>query len=284
MVAPKRKPFWPVWVSHTVAEHSLRNQRMRAPFPPVMLTNTDGNAVWEATFAPFGETVSVNEDPDGDGTAVTMNIRLPGQYFDAETGLNYNWHRYYDPAVGRYVQAENLSTPESIAQPFEYVNNNPISGADRSGSDQDENCTTIWTESDPTNEWFPGKSFDGCSPSCKSWTVQTCEGWPPDIIGRSTRTWPFGRCIVQLNADVWYGRLSYPPEAGPANDGTRFCVFEHEKCHLRPGGDAGRECNPYRTQARCEEQTNGGRGGDYFTNAADRICDGEANPPSGCGF
>ena len=51
---------------------------------PVMLTNTDGNAVWEATFAPFGETVSVNEDPDGDGTAVTMNIRLPGQYFDAE--------------------------------------------------------------------------------------------------------------------------------------------------------------------------------------------------------
>jgi RHS repeat-associated protein len=35
--------------------------------------------------------------------AVSLNVRFPGQYFDAETGLQYNWHRYYEPVIGRYT-------------------------------------------------------------------------------------------------------------------------------------------------------------------------------------
>ena len=31
----------------------------------------------------------------------TLNIRLPGQYFDLETGLHDNWHRTYNPQTGR---------------------------------------------------------------------------------------------------------------------------------------------------------------------------------------
>jgi RHS repeat-associated protein len=40
--------------------------------------------------------------------AVPCNIRLPGQYHDAETGLHYNWHRYYDPNTGRYISADPI--------------------------------------------------------------------------------------------------------------------------------------------------------------------------------
>jgi RHS repeat-associated protein len=36
------------------------------------------------------------------------NVILPGQYFDAETGLSYNYFRDYDPAVGRYVQSDPI--------------------------------------------------------------------------------------------------------------------------------------------------------------------------------
>jgi RHS repeat-associated protein len=35
-------------------------------------------------------------------------LRFPGQYQDDETGLHYNNHRYYDPAVGRYLTPDPL--------------------------------------------------------------------------------------------------------------------------------------------------------------------------------
>ncbi|UJP01597.1 MAG: hypothetical protein LZF64_12425, partial [Nitrosomonas sp.] len=29
--------------------------------------------------------------------------RFPGQYFDKETNLHYNYFRYYEPETGRYI-------------------------------------------------------------------------------------------------------------------------------------------------------------------------------------
>ena len=40
------------------------------------------------------------------------NVILPGQYYDAETGRNYNYKRDYDPATGRYIE------PDPIGQRF----------------------------------------------------------------------------------------------------------------------------------------------------------------------
>jgi RHS repeat-associated protein len=50
----------------------------------------------------------VDEDPDGDGQKVTFHLRLPGQYYDAESGLHYNGHRYYDPHTGRYITSDPI--------------------------------------------------------------------------------------------------------------------------------------------------------------------------------
>jgi len=45
---------------------------------------------------PFGEARILIAD-------IESNLRFAGQYFDAETGLHYNWHRYYDPLTDRYL-------------------------------------------------------------------------------------------------------------------------------------------------------------------------------------
>jgi len=35
-------------------------------------------------------------------------LRFPGQYYDAETGLNQNWNRDYDPLTGKYVESDPI--------------------------------------------------------------------------------------------------------------------------------------------------------------------------------
>lgn len=39
---------------------------------------------------------------------VASRVRLPGQYFDTETGLNYNYFRDYEPGTGRYVEFDPI--------------------------------------------------------------------------------------------------------------------------------------------------------------------------------
>jgi RHS repeat-associated protein len=68
---------------------------------------SDNVVLWRWDSDPFGSDVA-NEDPDGDTVAFAFNLRFPGQHVDSETGLNYNYFRDYDPAVGRYVESDPI--------------------------------------------------------------------------------------------------------------------------------------------------------------------------------
>ncbi len=47
-----------------------------------------------------------NGDPNNTGNVFDFPLRFPGQYFDRETNLAYNYFRDYDPGIGRYIQSD----------------------------------------------------------------------------------------------------------------------------------------------------------------------------------
>jgi RHS repeat-associated protein len=77
----------------------------------------------------------VDEDADGDGIPVVNNLRFPGQYFDEETGLHYNYHRDYDPATGRYLEADPMGIQRGMDHLYLYAFGSPIRFVDRGGLD-----------------------------------------------------------------------------------------------------------------------------------------------------
>ena len=72
-----------------------------------MATDDGQTVVWRWESDAFG-TTAADEDPDGDMVTTTINLRFPGQYYDQETGLHYNYFRTYDPATRRYLESDPI--------------------------------------------------------------------------------------------------------------------------------------------------------------------------------
>jgi RHS repeat-associated protein len=92
---------------------------------PVKLTNASKSSVWDAVWLPFGGAHSIT------GT-LTHDHRLPGQWYQLEAGLHYNWHRHYDPGIGRYTQPDPLGFVDGPSQ-YAYAESNILFLIDPSG-------------------------------------------------------------------------------------------------------------------------------------------------------
>ena len=98
---------------------------------PRVITNEAQQVVWRwDNDDAFGGNMA-NENPSGLG-AFTFNLRFPGQYFDKETNLHYNYFRDYSPEIGRYVQSDPIGLTGGI-NTYSYVENNPLNEYDSDG-------------------------------------------------------------------------------------------------------------------------------------------------------
>jgi len=92
---------------------------------PQVLTNDSQAISWKAVYTPFGDAVpsiATIENP----------FRFPGQYYDSETGLHYNYFRYYNPQTGRYITPDPIGLEGGINL-FAYVGGNPVNWVDPLG-------------------------------------------------------------------------------------------------------------------------------------------------------
>jgi RHS repeat-associated protein len=90
-----------------------------------VLTNDSQAIAWKAVYTPFGEAVPSVQTVDNP-------FRFPGQYYDPETGLHYNYFRYYNPQTGRYITPDPIGLEGGINL-FAYVGGNPVRWIDPLG-------------------------------------------------------------------------------------------------------------------------------------------------------
>jgi RHS repeat-associated protein len=163
---------------------------------PRAIANGSGNLVWQWDSDPFGKDAA-NEQPAGQGP-LAFNSRFPGQQFDQETGLHYNYYRDYDPALGRYVESDPIGLDGGI-NTYGYVEGDPLGKSDFYG-----------LQSDGTRIYVP----------CPPWG---CLGLPKAAD-------PVSGAPISNVMDEDRGRGRESSSRSRSRDRTRDCPPDKEEC------------------------------------------------------
>jgi RHS repeat-associated protein len=118
---------------------------------PRKITGTDNNTAWQLPYSAFGEnaptgllTPTSNAELALTNDAATAtrlttsspllvyNLRFPGQYFDSESRLSYNYFRSYQAERGGYTQSDPIGLAGGLNR-FGYVGGNPLGFSDPMG-------------------------------------------------------------------------------------------------------------------------------------------------------
>ncbi len=160
---------------------------------PVAATDERGQTTWAADYAPFGQRLAsqssgfiktaTGQEPPSNAHGLRLDLRLPGQWEDEETGLYHNDQRYYDPQAGRYLSPDPLGLAGGL-NAYAYADNNPLGFADPLGL-----VLFAFDGTDNTNDeaWLRARG----SSLTNVWQFFQLYG---GVIAATSRAW--GLCIV----------------------------------------------------------------------------------------
>jgi RHS repeat-associated protein len=198
---PHRGQVWSPWVVPSAG-------RIQVPF----ISNATGNTYTGVVMAGY----EYQRHQTGAQPFWTP-LGFPGQYHDAETDLFQNWNRFYDAAIGRYLESEPYSaTPDypvsearsgTTYSAFTYAGANPLSNTD------------------PT-----GNEFDTASETCKHHPAQCVKVPGEEPILPPTRPNPIPPILPPTTPEP------SPPPACKDDDNVELCAKYYSKCIQSGGG------------------------------------------------
>jgi RHS repeat-associated protein len=225
-------PVWLTNINKGWSPYFYQNDNLGTP---QRLTSADGTKVWQVFSEAFGRSNVSFSDMEN-------NIRFPGQYYDVEIDVVYNYYRYYNYDSGRYIESDPIGIRGGINF-FSYTSNKPTSMVDRLGlaACSRDCCKEVqW----PTRE----KDF-------AAGTVQCCDGKAVTCINPK----------ICIGKDLQGQRLDFSPKACRL---IKKCAKVHEDFHkdhhvncsgkpedgapFEPDFAGGRgECEGYREEIPC---------------------------------
>jgi RHS repeat-associated protein len=104
----------------------------RLDTPRAVTQATDNTVVWRWSSDPYGNGFG-DEDPESSGQLFVYNLRFPGQYYDSEAGLVYNYRRDYDPQLGRDIESDPIGLARGSFSTYAYVGDDPTNAIDAFG-------------------------------------------------------------------------------------------------------------------------------------------------------
>jgi RHS repeat-associated protein len=207
-----------------------------------MIADSTGTTVWRWDQGePFGNDVP-NNNPSGLG-AFDFPLRLPGQYFDRETGLFYNVNRDYDAGIGRYPESDPIGLGGGI-NTYVYVLD-PLTQVDPEG---------LMGRAPGGRPGGPGSSTPAAPPaapiSCDGeWSQRGYDEQLPKVLRLCTCYW---LCIPCNYPAAWSGNKRDLPSTGgqmfydsigaPLRTGNN-CI-----CKNKPGPETGCKSCPPKTK------------------------------------
>jgi RHS repeat-associated protein len=175
---------------------------------PRELTDADGKIVWSARYRAYGALALA------DVAYIDNPLRFQGQYFDAETGLHYNLHRYYDPQAGRFIHQDPIGLDGGVNL-FQYAVN-PANWIDPLGlAGKPGDCTSQTKIEENQVGWTShgGKHIASKKAPWKT-VVETTKNGPAKYIP--------GTDIESLERMVWHN-------GSPVTNGRTWKVMEFDR-------------------------------------------------------
>ena len=102
---------------------------------PIKMSDASKAIQWSAEYQPWDAVQSLSGP-------LTLDLRFPGQWFQLEAGLHYNWHRHYDPSLGRYTQPDPLGFVDGPSV-YGYARGNPYRYVDPDGRNPAGVCALV---------------------------------------------------------------------------------------------------------------------------------------------